>query len=207
MIRLIACETCGLVQEVDAEVDVASEGKVVKCCRCNFQIFHRRIHSRRRTLALSIAAGLLYFPSNLYPIVTAQYQGHSLKTTIFQGIASLWQQGNYFISSLVFCTSILTPALKIIGLIFITVTLDWNEWRKARTWIYRIIRIIDPWNMLEVFLLSICVSMVEIGEVATIHPGRGVFSFAAVVVLTLMATLSFDSRLLWDSAEDKMRYE
>ncbi|MGH7953066.1 MAG: paraquat-inducible protein A, partial [Limisphaerales bacterium] len=86
-------------------------------------------------------------------------------------------------------------------------TLDWPYWKKARTWIYKIIRIIDPWNMLEVFLLAICVSMVEMGEVATIHPGRGVFSFAAVVVLTLFATLSFDSRLLWDSAAEKKRYE
>jgi paraquat-inducible protein A len=57
--------------------------------------------------------------------------------------------------------------------------------------------------MLEVFLLAICVSMVELGEVATVHPGRGVFSFAAVVVLTLLATLSFDSRLLWDSPTER----
>jgi paraquat-inducible protein A len=61
--------------------------------------------------------------------------------------------------------------------------------------------------MLEVFLLAICVSMVELGEIATVHPGRGVFSFAVAVVLTLLATLSFDPRLLWDSAEEKKRYE
>ena len=203
MDKVVACGTCGLVQEVQE----LPEGCVIKCARCNFQIFHRRVHSRARTLAFSIAAALLYFPSNLYPIVTAQYQGHILHTTIFQGIKSLCQQGQYFIGGLVFCTSIFTPALKIIGLIFITLTLHWTGGKKARTWIFKIIRLIDPWNMLEVFLLAICVSMVEIGEVATIHPGRGVFSFAAVVVLTLLATLSFDSRLLWDSPADQKRYE
>jgi len=92
-------------------------------------------------------------------------------------------------------------------LIFITLTLDWDRFQKTRAWIYKIIRIIDPWNMLEVFLLAICVSMVEMGEVATVHPGRGVFSFAAVVVLTLLATFSFDSRLLWDSPKERKRYE
>jgi paraquat-inducible protein A len=61
--------------------------------------------------------------------------------------------------------------------------------------------------MLEVLLLAICVSLIEMGEVATVHPGRGVFSFAAVVALTLMATLSFDSRLLWDSPTDRKHYE
>lgn len=201
--RLVACETCGLVQRVR---DVPN-GSVIKCARCRFKIWHRLPDSRERTLALSIAAGVLYWPSNLYPIVTAEYQGHILHTTIFQGIQSLWQQGQYFIGGLVFCTSLLTPALKIIGLVFITLTLDWKRWQRGRAWVFKIIRIIDPWNMLEVFLLAICVSMVEIGEVATIQPGRGVFSFAAVVVLTLLATLSFDSRLLWDTEEDKEIYE
>jgi len=107
----------------------------------------------------------------------------------------------------VFCTSILSPALKIIGLLFLSVTLDWPRWKKTRTWVYQIIRIIDPWNMLEVFLLAISVSMIEMGRVATVHPGRGVFSFTAVVALTLLATLSFDSRLLWDAPAGKERYE
>src|SRR5665213_2602799 len=199
MDRLVACQTCGLVQEAD---DVPKDS-VIKCARCNFQIFHRRANSRARTLAFSIAALILYFPSNFYPIVTADYQGQHTRTTIFQGIHALFTHRQYFISSLVFCTSILTPALKMIGLIFITITLDWPNWKKSRTWIYKIIRIIDPWNMLEVFLLAICVSMVELGEIATVHPGRGVFSFAAVVVLTLLATLSFDSRLLWDSPGER----
>jgi len=203
MDKLVACQTCGLVQEVD---DVP-KNSVIKCARCNFQIFHRRVNSRARTLAFSLAALILYFPSNLYPIITADYQGQHTQTTIFQGISSLFAHQQYFIASLIFCTSILTPALKIIGLIFITLTLGWPKWKKARTWIFKIISIIDPWNMLEVFLLAICVSMVELGEVATVHPGRGVFAFAACVVLTLLATLSFDSRLLWDSPEEKRHYE
>jgi paraquat-inducible protein A len=203
MDKLVACQTCGLVQEVE---EVPPES-VIKCARCNFQIFHRHVNSRTRTLAFSIAAFILYFPSNIYPIVTAEYQGNHIQTTIFQGISSLFGRGQYFIASLVFCTSILTPALKIIGLLFITLTLNWTRWKRTRTWVFKIIRIIDPWNMLEVFLLAICVSMVELGEIATIHPGRGVFSFAAVVVLTLLATMSFDSRLLWDSPREKKRYE
>ena len=167
-----------------------AEGAVVKCARCNFQIFHRRVDSRTRTLAFSLAAAILYFPSNLYPIVTAEYQGQFVQTTVFQGIKALWEDEQYFISGLVFCTSMFTPALKIIGLIFITLRWIGSDCKKRGPGFIKIIRIIDPWNMLEVFLLAICVSMVEMGEVATVHPGRGVFSFAAVVVLTLLATLT-----------------
>ena len=199
MDKLVACQTCGLVQEVDH----IPKDSLIKCARCHFQIFHRRVNSRARTLAFSLGALILYFPSNYYPIISADYQGQHVQTTILQGIRSLFERQQYFIGSLMFCTSILTPVLKILGLIFISLTLDWAYWKRTRTWIFKIIRIIDPWNMLEVFLLAICVSMVELGEVATVHPGRGVFSFAACVVLTLLATLSFDSRLLWDSPAEK----
>jgi paraquat-inducible protein A len=200
----VACQTCGLVQEVGDEVPT---GKVIKCCRCNFEIFHRLPNSQKRTLALAIAAAILYFPANYYPIVWAEYQGNHVQTTIFEGIKSLFQQGQYFIGGLVFTTSMFTPALKIAGLIWISSTLHWKRMQKSRTWVFKIIRFVDPWNMLEVFMLAICTSMAELGEIATIHPGRGVFSFAAVVVLTLLATLSFDSRLLWDSPPKGKKYE
>ena len=78
--EVVACQTCGLVQEVN---DVP-KGDVIKSSRCHFQIFHRKIDSRSRTLSLSIAAAILYFPSNIYPIVSADYQGHTIETTIFQ---------------------------------------------------------------------------------------------------------------------------
>jgi paraquat-inducible protein A len=201
--KTVACETCGLVQQV-AE---APKGWAAQCARCGFQLQHRRAESRLRTLTFSLAALILYFPSNLYPIVTAEYHGLHSETTILQGIRSLFQDGQYFIAGLVFCTSILSPIIKILGLLLLSSTLNWPRWKKARAWVYQIIRIIDPWNMLEVFLLAISVSMIEMGRVATVHPGRGVFSFTAVVALTLLATLSFDPRLLWDTPEEKARHE
>jgi paraquat-inducible protein A len=203
MDNIVACQTCGLVQQV-GEVP---KNSAVKCARCNFKLFHRLANSRTRTLVFSLAALILYVPANLYPIITADYQGQHTQTTVYQGIKALFNHQQYFIGGLVFCTSIFTPALKIIGLLYITLTLDSPRRKKARAWIYKIIRVIDPWNMLEVFLLAIGVALVELGEVATVHPGRGVFSFAAVVVLTLLATLSFDPRLLWDPPEEKKHDE
>src|SRR5580658_846399 len=112
MDRLVACQTCGLVQEVDE----VPKDSVIKCARCHFQIFHRRANSRARTLAFSLAALILYSPSNFYPIITADYQGQRVRTTVFQGIRSLFERQQYGIATLMFFTSILTPALKIIGL-------------------------------------------------------------------------------------------
>ena len=139
--------------------------------------------------------------------MSAQNHGLPKKTTKKKKNHSLFNDHQYFIAGLVFCTSILSPALKIIGLLFISITLNWKGWERARTWTYKVIRIIDPWNMLEVFLLAISISLIEMGRVATVHPGPGVFSFTAVVALTLLATLSFDPRLIWDSPEEKRHYE
>ncbi len=200
---LVACETCGLVQEVGRLPDGAS----AKCARCDFQLVRRRPNSRVRTLTFSLAALILYFPSNYYPVVTGEYHGQHMEATVFEGIKGLFTHDQFFIGCLVFVTSLLSPALKIIALLFISLTLNWEAGKKTRTWTYRIIRIIDPWNMLEVFLLAIVVSMAELGRVATVHPGPGVFSFAAVVVLTLLATLSFDPRLLWDPPAERKQYE
>jgi paraquat-inducible protein A len=192
--KVVACETCGLVQQVGA----MSEGTKAMCARCDFELVRRRPNSQVRTIAFSLAALILYIPSNYYPVVTAEYHGQRTETTIFEGIKGLFTHHQFFIGCLVFVTSILSPAIKIVALLFIPLTLNWPRAKKARAWAYHIIRIIDPWNMLEVFLLAIVVSMAELGRIATVHPGPGVFSFAAVVVLTLLATLSFDPRLLWD---------
>ena len=202
MNTIVSCQTCGLVQQVEP----VPNGFVARCARCEFQLFHRRPNSRVRTLALTLAALLLYIPSNLYPVVTAEYHGLHTETTVLQGISALYRHQQYFIATLVLCTSVVTPALKIIGLLILTLTLGRERFRKARARIYKLIHWIDPWNMLEVFLLAIVVSMIELGRIATVRPGPGVFSFAAVVVLTLFATLSFDPRLLWDPNPERTRH-
>ncbi len=193
--EIVACQTCGLVQRMEP----APAGTRATCARCGFELYRRKPDSRSRTLALSVAALILYVPANVFPIVTTEYWGMEEKTTILQGVSGLFRQGNYFVGALVFCTSILTPALKIIGLLLLCATLKWKRWKTFRTWTYKVIQVIDPWNMLEVTLLAMLVTIAELGNLATVHPGAGVFSFAAVVVLTIGATISFDPRLVWDA--------
>ena len=199
MDTIVACGVCDLVQQVEP----LPRGATAHCARCGFGLFKRKPRSLSRTGALALAALILYFPANLYPIVTTQYWGAEERTTIFDGIRGLFQTGEYPVGALVFTTSILTPALKIMSLLALVVTIRWGKFPKFRAWIYRLIQIVDPWNMLEVYLLSILVAIAELGKVATVHPGAGVISFAGVVVLTISATYTFDQRLIWDWSERK----
>lgn len=196
MDTVVACRTCGLVQIVESLPPRAS----AQCARCGFTLVKRKPNSLTRTGALAFAALLLYFPANLFPIVTTEYWGAQEKTTIFDGIRGLFQTGQWPIGCLVFTTSILSPILKIIGLLLLVVTIHTGRWPRFRSWVYRIIQIVDPWNMLEVYMLSILVAIAELGKVATVHPGFGVISFAGVVVLTILATITFDPRLIWDES-------
>jgi paraquat-inducible protein A len=190
----IACRVCGLMQTIEPLPPRAS----ACCARCGFTLVRRKNNSLTRTAALAIGALILFFPANLYPIVTTEYWGAQQKTTIFDGIRGLFQTGQWPIGCLVFTTSILSPIMKISGLLLLVVSIRSGRFKKFRSWVYRIIQIVGPWNMLEVYLLSILVAVAELGKVATVHPGFGVISFAAVVVLTITATLTFDPRLIWD---------
>ena len=198
MEAVVSCRVCGLVQTVPPLPARAT----ARCVRCRFKLFKRKTSSLTRTGALALAALVLYFPANLFPIVTTEYWGASTKTTIFDGIRGLFQTGQWPIGCLVFTTSILTPILKILGLLILVVTIRTQRWPRLRSWVYRIIQIVDPWNMLEVYMLAILVAIAELGKIATVHPGFGVISFAAVVVLTIAATITFDPRLIWDAEPD-----
>jgi len=95
---------------------------------------------------------------------------------------------------------VLIPLLKLLGLLYLVVSTRWGSRRRqlARTWIHRGIDAIGPWAMLDVFLLAILVSLVKLGKLATVLPGRGLVAFTAVVVFTILATVSFDPAQIWE---------
>jgi paraquat-inducible protein A len=197
------CDKCGLVQRIEE----MPPGSAAHCARCGFHLSHHRANSRARTLAFALAALILYLPSNFYPLVTADYYGMHSTTTIFQGVSALFGKGQYVIAAFVFITGIFSPGVKILGLVFLSWTLNWPRAMRARAWACRIVRVVDPWNMLEVILLAVFVAMIEMEQVASVHPGRGAFFLTAVVALMLLATVSFDWRPLWERAEEMELHE
>jgi paraquat-inducible protein A len=189
---MIACETCGLIQEV-GEVPPQH---LAQCSRCGTVLQDDSDKSRSRTAAFAIAAICLYIPANIYPIMTMDYMGRSTENTVWGGVRALYQDDMVAVAILVFAASILIPLLKLLGLFFL-VTDHGNRWQRTRTWIYRIVSKIGPWAMLDVFLLSVIVALIRFGKLANVTPGPGIFAFAAVVVFTLLASASFDPRLIW----------
>ena len=191
---LIGCECCGLVSEVSPSTAGA------RCARCGFALHARKPQSLQRTSAYLLAAVVLYIPANTLPIMaTANVVEGRAKHTIFGGIIELWHTGSWDLALIVFIASIAVPILKIGALALLVFTARRkSRWRQAdRASLYRLIETVGHWSMLDVFVVVLLVGMVRFGAFASVEPGAGLLAFGAVVVLTMLASASFDPRLIW----------
>jgi len=196
MDSLIACDVCGLVQRVES----LRPGVVVQCARCGSVLMKPRTNSLDRTAAFSLAALMLYVPANIYPILRMEFHGVFSENTVWDGCVRLFQDGQWLVAIIVFLASIMIPLLKLLGLFYLVITtkMGFERAQLERTRIYRIIDVIGPWAMLDVFLLAILVSLVKLGRIATVTPGPGLLAFALVVVFTILASTSFEPRMIWE---------
>jgi paraquat-inducible protein A len=198
---LIVCGTCGQAQE--ARPAGLRPGEALECCRCGALLVEEKRGSLSTTGALALAALILYVPANLYPILRMNWYGSYTENTVWDGVVSLARSNQWIVALIVFFASIVIPLAKIAGLFFLVASSRTGtpRWALARTRIYRFIDVIGPWAMLDVFLLAILVALVKLGQFATVLPGPGLLAFTCVVVLTILASASFDPKLIWRAAE------
>lgn len=201
METIIACKTCGLVQRMEE----LQPGTAAECCRCGSIISKHKVNSIERTAAFSLAALIFYVPANIYPILRMNYYGAYTENTVWDGCVRLFQDGQWLVAVIVFLASILIPLFKLLALFYLVATAKFKSSRRRqeRTWIYKTIEVIGPWAMLDVFLLSVLVALVRLRKLASVYPGPGLLAFTLVVVLIILASASFDPKLIWDEQQDK----
>jgi paraquat-inducible protein A len=194
---LLSCPTCALVSRAGTDEAI--------CPRCSTAVHFRKPGAIGRTWALLIAAIALYVPANTLPMMTTSSLYGSQSDTIMSGILFLWEDGAWHLALIVFVASILVPLAKMIGLLLLllSVQLDWN-WRPLeRARLYRVLDAIGRWSMLDIFVVALLSTVVQLSALASVGPGPGALAFAVVVVLTMAATSSFDPRLLWDPVDGR----
>ena len=196
--NVVSCPTCGLRQLVEP----LPPNRTAECARCGSFLAAGARGSLQATAAFAIAALVLYVPANIYPILRMHFYGAYSESTVWDGVVSLAQHDQWFVAAIVFVASIAIPLVKLVVLLYlvITTTLHRRRWLRERTRIYRFVDVIGPWAMLDVFLLAVLVALVKLGALATILPGPGLIAFACVVVFTMLASASFDPKLLWRAA-------
>ena len=197
---LVACHACDQVVPVAA----GHHRHAALCPRCGAALHRRKPDSVTRTWALLIAAVCLFVPANLLPVMTIISFGQGEPSTIMGGVILLVEYHIYPVAAVVFVASILVPVLKLIGLVFMLVSVQCrSHWRPVdRTRLFRIIELVGRWSMVDVFVVALLVALVSLGSLATIVPGLGMSAFAGTVILTMLASASFDPRLIWDVFAD-----
>lgn len=190
---LAACHACEKVSPVE----------VGNCPRCGTPLHLRKPDSIRRTLALVLAASLMYIPANVLPIMSFRELGLRTDSTIVSGLVQFWQMGSYPIAIVIFTASILIPLLKIFSLLWLCAAAKGMVPHSGNLLgrVYWVTELLGRWSMVDIFVVAILVTMVQLGNYMRVTPGPGALAFAGVVILTMFAAMSFDPKLLWDQLE------
>jgi paraquat-inducible protein A len=172
------------------------------CPRCHAILHPRKPHAVQRTAALALCGLLLYFPANLLPVLTLERLGHAERRTILGGVRELAASGLWPLALLVFVASIVIPLAKLL-------VLGTNLWLLGRgsaralvlrTRLHRAVDAVGRWSNIDIFMLSLLVSLVQFGALTHVRAEDGATAFAAVVIVTMLAARVFDPRLMWDAA-------
>jgi paraquat-inducible protein A len=190
----IACTVC------DRIATRVQEG--AECPRCAATLHSRKPDAIRRTTALVITGFLLYVPANVIPVLTTVRLGRAEENTILSGVLELVHNDLWPLAIIVFSASIILPLLKLCGLtwMLLATRLRSRHLLVGRTRFYRMIDLVGRWSNIDVFAVAVLIAALRFGALTEVHAGNGLVAFAAVVIITMIATSSFDTRLMWDEA-------
>ncbi len=179
--------------------------EVHQCPRCGSAMHLRKNDSIQRTLALLFTACLLYIPANVYPIMYTDQLGTTEPSTILGGVILLINLGSVPVALVIFVFSVLVPSGKLMAMFYLVWTVERHSPLdpRQRSVMYRVTEFVGKWSMVDVFVVAILVALVHLGGLLVIRPGVAALCFAGVVIVTMIAAESFDSRLIWDNMEEE----
>jgi paraquat-inducible protein A len=186
---LLSCHTCALLSPGGA-----------RCRRCGSPLHLRKPDSVSRSWAFLIASVVLYIPANILPVMETSSLFGAQRDTIMSGVVFLWKTGSWHLALIVFIASVLVPLLKMlaIGVLLVSVQRRWTWQPEQRIRLYRIVELIGRWSILDIYVVALLATLVQLRGFASIAAGPGAIAFGAVVVLTMLSGLAFDPRLIWD---------
>jgi paraquat-inducible protein A len=174
------------------------------CRRCGTALHFRKPNSLSRTWALLIASFILYVPANLLPITHTTSLGHTQSDTIMSGVLYFISHGDWPLALVIFTASVAVPFMKLVILTYLLISVQRGSTHRYRdrTRLYRITELVGRWSMVDVFVVTVLVALVQLGALANINAGWGAVYFGAVVVATMFAAESFDPRLIWEPLDN-----
>jgi paraquat-inducible protein A len=190
----MACHECDLLQHIPA----LPENGTAVCPRCGATLLRSKPNSLERTLALTVAGLALFILANTFPFLSFKIEAQVRETTLVTGIVTLYQQGLPELAVVVMLTTVIVPFIQLTGMLYILLPLTANRQAPMTMRVFRWVRTLQPWSMMEVFLMGILVSIVKLAKMAKIVPGIAVFAFLALILVMAASTTTLDPHVVWE---------
>lgn len=189
-LSLILCHHCNHLSKNDC----------TRCSVCDSLLHQRKDLSLLRTFCFTVIALIFFIPANILPMMHVNTLGTIESSTIFDGIIYFFDSKSYGIALVIFVASILVPLIKLVVLTALLMIVFFKQHQFARIGIkyFRMIHFIGKWSMIDIFVVALMIVMVQFGNLSSISAGGAAPAFTIVVIMTIFATHSFDTRLLWD---------
>ena len=197
MESLIACHECDLLHRVQPLAD----RETARCIRCGAVLYQRKKNSLERTLALVLAGLILFVLANSFPFLAFKLGAQVHQTTLLTGIRELYAQGMQGLAVLVMLTTVLVPLAQLLGMLYVLLPLKLGRRLPKLMEVFRFVRHLQPWSMMEVFMLGILVSIVKLAKMAKIVPGISIFSFLALIFVLAASASTLDPHVVWQRWE------
>ena len=193
---LAGCHTCGQV------VDMKDRSHA-ECPRCGSEVHYRKPDSINRAWAFLIAAFVMYIPANTEPMMRTISLGNESGDTILSGVLYFLSHGEWPLALVIFSASVMLPLLKIMAIAYILISVQRGATHRKieNTRLYILAEVLGRWSMLDIFVVGLMAALVQLGKLTTIEPGPACIAFASVVILTMLAEMAFDPKLIWDQKE------
>jgi paraquat-inducible protein A len=192
---LMTCHLCEMVCDGRAEAARVR----IECCRCGSHVQPRKPEAWSRSCAFLLAALVLYIPANTLPVMYTRLLGNGASSTILGGVIEFWRSGSWDIALLIFTASVAVPCTKFVALgVLLIDSRHRIGSRVGKTRLLKFVESIGYWSMLDVLVVALVTALIQFKAVGTAEPRLGIVFFGAVVVLTMLAAMSFDGRLAWD---------
>lgn len=195
--RRSACHFCDTLHEFEP----VDEGMAARCARCGAPLYQNRPASLARASAFSLAALVLMALAHVFPFLTMDAAGMRRELTLFGAASALMDEGAPLLGASVVLFTMLTPLMLAAGMFYVCTPLMFGRAapgaRTTTRWMY----LSEPWNMVEVFLLGVIVSLLKLAKVADVQFGIGFWAFAGVMLCMAGAVAGIDREELWDRLE------
>lgn len=194
---LVACPECDLLNQVPE----LAPGESASCVRCDRILSRNPKDSIRRSIALTWTAVVLYLIACVFPFLSFGKAGIFAHTRLFTGIVGLYHEGMYFLAAAISFTIIVAPVLTLCSLCYLLLPLQFNLRLPGAARVLRVLHHLQPWNMVEIFVIGIIVAAVKLAKMASLEPGVAAWAFVALMLVLAWISASLEPRLLWERLE------